>query len=538
MILFSIVRILFLFLFFVNKEKHDSTAPVHFFYVSSGHRDISDRLEQILKDPGINTIVFRDSGIVVDKVINIPRNKTIRFEPGACITGKGTLNGGIIQASYHQQLFGGDLKVNPQEKDSVFSVKWYGAKGDGISNDRESIRLTFDMTKRIGGGNVFLPKGTYVVSRRDKAPFSIIDVYSNTKVSGEGMDKTVVKLDPNDMKNFRRIFFIGSKSEITENVEVSDMTIDMENPFKTYPPPASFGHDAQSAAIICYSDSFDVRNVHIHDLVVQNVPGDVIIVSTNSKNITIERIYQKNYLRQGISIGGTKGVDSITVRHIYDLPFTNGVVKYGNSIRTEPYAVVKNVSYTFSDILDFSASGIDGLLIDSVVTRSGSVNTCHDVSNFLIRNNVLNSKLQIAPVGPGVVEKNELKKGILVTSVGKGGFRDMSGIVIRKNYIIDTSSAFTNVRVTQVNGVGVYDNTIKVNADAIVFSNAKSGKVMNNRIWVNNPSYYAVHVYSTIKDRYGEGPYEIDGNIVYGANKGIKGHFVTSDIGLKNIVNK
>lgn len=61
---------------------------------------------------------------------------------------------------------------------------------------------------------------------------------------------------------------------------------------------------------------------------------------------------------------------------------------------------------------------------------------------------------------------------------------------------------------------------------------------MNNRIWVNNPSYYAVHVYSTIKDRYGEGPYEIDGNIVYGANKGIKGHFVTSDIGLKNIVNK
>ncbi len=506
-------------------------------YVNVNGADASERIEELLRDRHITTLVFRDRA-VLSKSIQIPDNKILKFEPGAILTGIGTLNGGIIQADFHQQIFGSELIVNPQEKDSIFSVKWYGAKGDGVTDDRESIRKTFDMTKRRGGGNVFIPEGTYIVSRRNDTPLTIIEVYSNTKVRGEGREKTTLKLSPEDMLNFRRILLLGSKYEVTENIEISDIGFDMSNPFKTYPPPRSFGHDAQSAAIFCYSDSFDVRNVYLHNLLVKNIPGDGIGISSNSKNITVERIYQTNYLRQGISIGGSKGVDSITVRYIYDLPFTDGVVKGGNSIHCEPYAIVKNVTYSHCNILDFSASGIDGLLIDSLNTSSDKVNSCHNVKNFMIKNSLVSGKLQVAPVGSGVIESNLLNKGVLITSVGKGGFRDLTGIYIQNNKIIDTSETFTNIRVTQVSGVNVFNNEVRVNGDAIVFSNAKSGQVMNNRVRVDNPKYFAIRVYSTIKARYGEGPYTIDGNIVEGKNKGIKDSNVSAAIGEKNIINK
>ncbi|MBX3242590.1 MAG: hypothetical protein KIT80_05570 [Chitinophagaceae bacterium] len=505
-------------------------------YIPYGSMDMSEQIAGIFKSENVKTIVFRGS-IVIDKVVNVPTNRVLRFEAGSSITGSGTVNGGIIEADYHQQIFDTALTVNPQEKDSVFSVKWYGAKGDGVTDDREVIRKTFEMTRRQGGGNVLIPEGVYKVSRRQALPHTIIEVYSNTRVRGEGMKKTMMKLDPDDMLNFRRIFLLGSKSEITENIEISDMAFDLSNPFTTYPPPKSFGNDAQSSAIFCYSDSFDVRNIYLHDLLIQNVPGDIIGVSSNSKNVTIERIYQKNYLRQGISIGGSKGVDSITVKHIYDLPFTDAVVKGGNSIHTEPYHLVKNVSYSFCNILDFSASGIDGLLVDSVVTTSGLRNSCNDVSNFVIRNSVLKGRLQVSPTGPGIVERNVLNDGIYVTSVGGVGFRDVSGIEVRSNTIIDTLPS-ANIRVNQVNGVSVYDNYIKVDTSAIVFSNAKSGKILNNRIWVNNPSSFAIAVYSTIKARYGEGPYIIDGNSIYGTNKGIKATHVLSEIGENNSIHK
>lgn len=530
--------LIFRFLFAVCFFNHDDSDGKGIAYISSSGTDQSEIIEALLSDKNVVTLVLQDSGIIVNKTITIPRNKVLQFEPGASLTGMGTLHGGLIRAAYHQAIFGATLTVNPQEKDSIFSVKWYGAKGDGLTNDREAIRKTFDMTKRMGGGNVFLPGGTYLVSRREKAPRTIIEIFSNTKVRGEGMDKTTLKLDPNDMLNFRRILLLGSKSEVTENIDISELAFDMSNPFKTYPPPASFGHDAQSAAIFCYSDSFDVRNIYLHNLLIENVTGDVIGVSTNSKNITIERIYQRNYLRQGISIGGTGGVDSITVKHIFDLPFTDGVVKGGNSIHTEPYAVVTNVSYSQCNILDFSASGIDGLLIDSMVTTSDSLNICNNVSNFLIRNNIFNSKLQVAPTGKGVIEKNMLHKGLFITSVGKGGFRDLSGIDIRNNTVIDTSATFTNIRVSQVNGVSVYDNEVSVNGDAIVIANGKSGRILNNRVHVENPKYFGVYVYSTIKDRYGEGPYEIDGNVISGNNRGIRADRVAATIGAKNMVNK
>lgn len=45
-----------------------------------------------------------------------------------------------------------------------YSVKWFGAKGDGVTDDMDIIQSAIDIVYALGGGTVFFPRGTYIVS--------------------------------------------------------------------------------------------------------------------------------------------------------------------------------------------------------------------------------------------------------------------------------------------------------------------------------------------------------------------------------------
>lgn len=58
----------------------------------------------------------------------------------------------------------------------VWSVKDFGAKGDGITKDTEAIQKTIDAAYQAGGGTVDLPAGTYIsgsIQLRDNIDFHI-----------------------------------------------------------------------------------------------------------------------------------------------------------------------------------------------------------------------------------------------------------------------------------------------------------------------------------------------------------------------------
>ncbi len=62
------------------------------------------------------------------------------------------------------------------------NVKWYGAKGDGIKDDSEALQNAL-----MNHENIFIPKGTYIVSRTLEIKFN------GSKITGEGKILTILK---------------------------------------------------------------------------------------------------------------------------------------------------------------------------------------------------------------------------------------------------------------------------------------------------------------------------------------------------------
>src|SRR5688500_12633250 len=60
------------------------------------------------------------------------------------------------------------------------NVQWFGAKGDGITDDTAAVQLAINFLKSIEGGTVFFPKGKYVITNVD----FIGKQYSNISIIG------------------------------------------------------------------------------------------------------------------------------------------------------------------------------------------------------------------------------------------------------------------------------------------------------------------------------------------------------------------
>ncbi len=64
------------------------------------------------------------------------------------------------------------------------NVKWFGAMGDGVTNDTATIQAA-DTYARTFGGRVFLPGGTYMVSQ--------LVLYSGSNWRGVGREATIIQ---------------------------------------------------------------------------------------------------------------------------------------------------------------------------------------------------------------------------------------------------------------------------------------------------------------------------------------------------------
>lgn len=68
----------------------------------------------------------------------------------------------------------------------TFNVKFYGATGDGSTDDTTAIQAAIDAANTAGGGTVFFPEGTYIST--------LLTMYSNVHLAGVGPTATTIKL--------------------------------------------------------------------------------------------------------------------------------------------------------------------------------------------------------------------------------------------------------------------------------------------------------------------------------------------------------
>ncbi|MDF2659180.1 MAG: hypothetical protein K0Q94_1971 [Paenibacillus sp.] len=98
--------------------------------------------------------------------------------------------------------------------DGSLNVKWFGAKGDGVTDDTAAIRLAIDAAQ---GGAVFFPEGTFIVSTDSaitRAAFLLTADHSGTMLHGAG-NGTVIKAVHDGSVTWFHMFKLTTAKRIT-----------------------------------------------------------------------------------------------------------------------------------------------------------------------------------------------------------------------------------------------------------------------------------------------------------------------------------
>jgi len=106
-----------------------------------------------------------------------------RFKPNGIVSDD---NGTVLAARNGR---GGWLR----EYSGSVNARWFMAKGDGVTDDVEAISSALRSLAAKGGGGLYFPSGTYLISRH-------IDIISHVRYHGEGKG-SIIKSHPSSTDN-------------------------------------------------------------------------------------------------------------------------------------------------------------------------------------------------------------------------------------------------------------------------------------------------------------------------------------------------
>ena len=107
----------------------------------------------------------------------------------------------------------------------ALTLKDFGAKGDGVTDDSEALRNALQYFKNNNGGHLIINEGTFIIKPELDTPFQLC---SNLEISGYG-NKSVLKV-ANDTGDYWGIFGqVNGTEEKIENFKSNNFRID-QNP--------------------------------------------------------------------------------------------------------------------------------------------------------------------------------------------------------------------------------------------------------------------------------------------------------------------
>jgi hypothetical protein len=268
----------------------------------------------------------------------------------------------------------------PPVQGAVFNIVDFGATAGDETDDTAAVHRALSACAQAGGGTVYVPAGDFLISR--EGPVSpVLALPSNTTLCGEGAASTLRFPERASASNFWRM--LGNGPGGLKNVVIRDLHLDGGNTHAEY----KRGGPEQNHGIFLYDKTDSIENVLIERLLIENFSGDCISVSYGCRGITVRDVAMRNFLRQGVQMGGGNGARDYLVTGCHDLEHT--IRPGGSTIHVEHARGLQNVQIIANRCRNsILAGGVDGLLLrDNVVTGriEGNGNSNAVVSGNVVR---------------------------------------------------------------------------------------------------------------------------------------------------------
>jgi parallel beta helix pectate lyase-like protein len=275
--------------------------------------------------------------------------KIVRFGPRGILNlqkGQQLLISGRVEAAKDQFIFEvpESARVFGFQSDYV-SPRWWGARGDGKTNDTEAFQRAADVIQERGGGRILIPDGFYIVGGQyhdptSKKPFKLLpkqilslkDLRSPLIIEGDGTKKIKMQLqaglkfgsfDPMTGKIFEpKGRFLdrdyasetGVVIDVSQSPSVHIKNLDLDGNLETMILGGSFGDQGRQLTA-CGIRLYNNTTVHIQDVDAHDHALDGIIIGhigVTEKSPPyphlIENVTSEYNARQGLSVVGGNSV--------------------------------------------------------------------------------------------------------------------------------------------------------------------------------------------------------------------------------------
>lgn len=213
-----------------------------------------------------------------------------------------------------------------------FNVRDFGAVGDGHTSDTAAIQAAIDAAAKAGGGDVYIPAGTWSLTPGAKPADGALMLKSNVFIKGDGMGATVLKLADGTDQAVTGIIRSAS-GEATHDFGVSNLTLDGNR-------------DATSGKVDGWYNGFlpgqpgQDSNVTLSGVEIRDCSGYGFDPHERTANMLIEN-----------SVSHGNGLDGFVADYLIDSTFRNNLAydndRHGFNIVTTTHdlALLNNVSH-------------------------------------------------------------------------------------------------------------------------------------------------------------------------------------------------
>jgi len=345
-----------------------------------------------------------------------------------------------------------------------FNIEKFGATPNDETDDTAAIAAAFAACEKAGGGVVFVPAGTFIVARQGVED-PILAVPSNTIVRGEGA-ASILKFAAH-VKNFWRM--LGSAPAGCRNVTICDLHLDGSNTNPRYDKGKTPEHNG---GVYLSAKDGVIENVTLRNLLVENFSGDCVAIGRGCRNITIRDVTMRNFIRQGIQLGGDENARDYLVTGCQDLEPT--VEPGGSTIHVE------------------HARGLRGVIIEGNRCRRSIL--AGGVNGLIIRGNIVHGRIE------GNSDENAVVAGNTVFGSESGkrtlmqfGFAD--GLVIKDNIVVGANDEQGGIYVWGASRyhaepskrILIANNLLRVKGQPVSLNGVNGGLVHDNYVESGNP---------------------------------------------------